>query len=158
MPSSQSTQYTRKKTFISHSAQDSQFVIRLAAVLKQYRIPYWYSAQHIRGAQEWHDEIGRALDECNWFLVVLTPAAVRSLWVKRELFFALNEQRYHEHIVPLLLKPCQFRDLSWTLRQFEFVDFTDDFELACRQLLRIWGLKYKDAVNTLARQPKKRGG
>jgi hypothetical protein len=61
----------------------------------------------------------------------LTPTAVRSIWVKRELFFALNEQRYHERIVPLLRRNCEHRKLSWTLKQFEFVDFTRDFNAGC---------------------------
>lgn len=139
MPSSRRT----KRIFISHSAQDRTFVLRLIRVLERHRVPYWYSAEQIRGAQEWHDEIGRALDECDWFLVVLTAEAVRSLWVKRELFFALNEKRYHRRIIPLLRRPCRYRDLSWTLRQFEFVDFTGDFEVACQHLLRIWGIEYE---------------
>jgi hypothetical protein len=112
-------------------------------VLERHRVRYWYSAQHIRGAQEWHDAIGRALHVCNWFLVVLTPASLRSLWVKRELAFALRQRRYNERIIPVLLKRCQFHDLSWTLGQFELVDFTGDFETACRELLRIWGIEYE---------------
>lgn len=140
MPSPRPAQ---KKIFISHSARDRSFVLRLTRILEQHRIPYWYSAQHIRGAQEWHDAIGRALNQCNWFLVVLTPAAVRSLWVKRELSFALRQRRYNERIVPVLLKQCHFHDLSWTLAEFEFVDFASDFETGCQQLLRVWGVRYQ---------------
>jgi len=62
MPNSRRTQ---KKIFISHAAADRAFVIRLTKALQRHDLPYWYSAQHIRGAQEWHDEIGRALNECN---------------------------------------------------------------------------------------------
>jgi len=140
MPSSRSTQ---RKVFLSHSDKDRAFVLRLARVLEQHRVRYWYSARHIRGAEEWHDAIGRALDECNWFLVVLTPASVRSLWVKRELSFALRQRRYHERIIPLLLKRCEAFDLSWTLDEFEFVDFTKEFAAGCRQLLRIWKIEYR---------------
>jgi hypothetical protein len=153
MPSSRRS---NKKIFISHSGRDRSFVLHLRRVLEQHRIPYWYSAEHIRGAQQWHDEIGRALDECNWFLVVLTPAAVRSLWVKRELFFALSETRYDGRIIPLLRKPSQYRTLSWTLGQFEFVDFTGDFAAACQQLLRIWGIKYQPEEASGRSRPKKK--
>lgn len=41
------------------------------------------SKEHIGGAQEWHDEIGAALDRCDWFPVVLSPQSVASRWVKR---------------------------------------------------------------------------
>lgn len=131
---------TRPKVFISHCAQDRAFVRRLTRVFDEHRIPYWYSGEHIRGAQEWHDEIGRGLKSCNWFLVVLTPAAVRSTWVKRELSFALRQRRYNDKIIPVLLKRCRFHDLSWTLGELEFVDFTGHFGDGCARLLRIWDI------------------
>lgn len=144
----------KKKVFISHSSRDGRFVARLARVLDQQKISYWYSAAHIIGATQWHDEIGNALAQCNWFLVVLTPDAVCSEWVKRELVFALNEGRYRKRIIPLLCKPCKYSRLSWALPGFELVDFTSDFEGGCRQLLRIWALEYKPA--SIASRPKKR--
>ena len=137
----------KNKVFLSHSAKDRKFVVRLAGVLEHSGMPYWYSASHILGAKQWHDEIGRALARCNWFLVVLTPDSVRSLWVKRELLFALNEERYHERIIPLLYKKCNPSQLSWTLPEYEFVDFTDDFEAGCRQLSRIWKIEIKPKSN-----------
>jgi len=146
----------RIKIFISHSAQDRRFVLRLAGALKGYHLSHWYSAEHIRGAEEWHDAIGCALKACNWFLLVLTPAAVRSLWVKRELSFALRQRRYNERIIPLLLQRCQHGDLSWTLDQFEFVDFTGEFEAGCRQLLRIWGIRYQAERSSATTKLKKK--
>ena len=154
MPTSSSAQ---RKVFISHSAANRSFVLRLTHVLERHRIiRYWYSARHIRGAQEWHDAIGRGLDECNWFLLVLTPAAVNSLWVKRELAFALRQRRYNERIIPLLLKNCEFQNLSWTLDEFEFIDFTSDFASGCRQLLRIWQIKYKPERPSAPSAPQKK--
>lgn len=137
------TKPSRKEVFLSHSSKDRDFVVRLARVLKVHKIRYWFSASHISGAKQWHDEIGRALERCDWFLVVLTPNAVRSQWVKRELLFALNEARYNERIIPLLLRPCQYSRLSWTLPEFQFIDFSGGFDLGCRQLLRIWKIEYK---------------
>lgn len=133
----------KREVFLSHSSTDRRFVARLAGVLKRHKIKYWYSAAHIVGAKQWHDEIGRALARCNWFLVVLSPNSVRSEWVKRELLFALNESRYQERIVPVMRKPCKYRKLSWTLPGFQIVDFTEDFETGCRNLVKVWRLKYK---------------
>ncbi len=128
-----------KEVFLSHSTRDRSFVARLTKVFKQNGVRYWYSAAHIKGAKQWHDEIGKALRRCDWFVVVLTPHSVKSAWVKRELLYALNENRYHERIIPLLRKPCRHSELSWTLAEYQFVDFTSDFDAGCRQLLRIWG-------------------
>ena len=132
----------QREVFLSHSHKDRNFVARLARMLKSHRVRYWYSAAHIAGAKQWHDEIGRALARCEWFLVILTPDSVRSQWVKRELLFALNEGRYNERIIPLLRKPCEYSRLSWTLPEFQIVDFTGNFDVGCRQLLRLWGIAH----------------
>ena len=134
---------TGRKVFLSHSNKDRAFVSKLAKILKHHGVSYWYSGTDIVGAQQWHDEIGRALGTCNWFLLVLTPDSVCSEWVKRELFYALDQQRYRNRIIPLLRKRCNPKKLSWTLNSFERVDFTGDFAAACQQLLRIWKIKFK---------------
>jgi hypothetical protein len=132
-----------KEVFLSHAAKDREFVECLASTLKRHGISYWYSATHITGAKKWHDAIGRALGRCDWFLIVLTPNSVRSSWVKRELLFALNEVRYNERIIPVLAKRCDFAHLSWTLPEIQFVDFRKSFEQGCRQLMKIWKVKYR---------------
>ena len=152
MPRSRASE---REVFLSHSSRDRAFVVRLARVLKQHNIRYWYSAAHIAGGQQWHDEIGEALARCDWFLVILTPDAVRSVWVKRELLFALNESRYNERIIPLLRKPCDYARLSWALPEFQLVDFTGDFGTGCRRLLRIWGVNYSTPTGKPRRKTKK---
>jgi len=133
---------SKREIFLSHSSRDRAFVVRLARVLKQHNIRYWYSATHIAGGQQWHDEIGEALARCDWFIVVLTPNAVRSVWVKRELVFALSQDRYNGRIIPILRKPCDYPRLSWALPEFQLIDFTGNFEIGCRQLLRVWNVNY----------------
>jgi TIR domain len=127
--------------FFSHSSHDREFAEQLRQVLDRHHVPYWYSPRHLVGAQQWHDEIGKALDRCDWFAVILSPAAVGSTWVKRELLAALEDTRYDGKIVPILYQPCDLKKLSWTLSGFQRVDFTrQSFEEGCRELLRIWNL------------------
>jgi len=79
--------------------------------------------------------------------------------VKHELLFALNESRYNQRIIPLLLKHCKHSDLSWTLSEFQFVDFRGNFEAGCRQLLRVWGIQYEPAPEkSRRRKMAKQGG
>lgn len=131
-----------QEIFLSHSAEDRSFVDKLADVVRFHGIPVWYSRTNLLGAQQWHDEIGSALERCDWFIVALSPNAVQSMWVKRELLFALQENRFENRIIPLLYQPCDYKKLSWTLPSFQQVDFTQSFEQGCRDLLRIWGLGY----------------
>lgn len=129
--------------FISHTSHDQPFVTSLVDALQRHGLPVWYSRTNILGAQQWHDEIGEALKRCDWFAVVLSPNSVKSIWVKREVLFALNDERYAERIVPVLYQPCDHSQLSWVLSFSQFVDFTQSFDDGCRALLRMWGIGYQ---------------
>ena len=76
---------------------------------------------------------------------VLSPHAVESKWVKRELLYSLQQDRFDGRIVPLLYRCCSHDDLSWTLSQMQMVEFTSSFDDGCRDLLRIWGVGYARA-------------
>lgn len=131
------------EVFLSHSSLDREFANQVAALLHRHGIPFWHSQRNIVGAQQWHDEIGAALRRCDWLAVLLSPNAVNSIWVKREVLFALNEQRYAEKIVPVLYQPCDRDQLSWTLSALQIIDFSGDFEQGCRALLQVWGVGYR---------------
>jgi hypothetical protein len=132
-----------REVFLSHAHRDRVFAARLAETLQRQAVPVWYSPIRLQGAQQWHDEIGKALGRCDWFVLVLSPAAVRSEWVKRELFYALQKRRYRQRIVPLLYKACKYERLSWTLGSIQRIDFSRDFDGACRDLLRVRGIGYE---------------
>lgn len=132
-----------REVFLSHASKDRRFASRIAAVLREHGVPVWYSETNLLGAQQWHDEIGAALARCDWFLVILSPHATRSKWVKRELFYALRSPRYEDHILPVRYRDCEADRLSWTLDDSQAVDFTGDFDTGLRALLRTWGLGLK---------------
>lgn len=129
--------------FLSHSSLDRQFATSIAEDMRRHGVPVWYSHTNIIGAQQWHDEIGAALQRCDWFAVILSPNSVESMWVKRELVFGLKQDRFENKIVPILYKPCELNLLSWTLSSFQIVDFTRGYARGVTSLLRIWGLGYR---------------
>lgn len=130
-----------REVFLSHSNRDKAFARKLCSAFGQHRIGFWFAPYQVVGSQRWHDEIGQALKRCDWFLLVLSPASVASKWVKHELLFALSEDRYEDRIVPVLYKSCRFKRLSWTLSQFQYVDFRKSFEAGHRDLCRVWGIR-----------------
>ena len=131
------------EVFVSHSSKNADFISRLNCVLTDHKVKSFVSKANIRGAQQWHDEIGIALKRCDWFVLVLSPQSVRSRWVKHELIYALQASRYRERIIPVLYRQCDTDALSWTLSSIEWIDFRGDFDEACKQLLQIWQLRYK---------------
>jgi hypothetical protein len=126
--------------FLSHSSEDREVADRLARVLRSHGVPVFYSPHAIVAAQDWQDQIGRALSRCDWFIVLLSPAAAESMWVKREVRFALTQRHFEQRIVSLHYQACDIQKVSWVLGQYQTVDFTQDFATGCRQLLRVWGL------------------
>jgi len=131
------------EVFISHSDRDRQFVSDVVDILRRHGIPIWYSRTNLIGSQQWHDEIGAALRRCDWFVIILSPNSLESIWVKRELYFALRQKRFDNKIIPLLYQPCDYEQFSWTLSGYQIVDFTHSFEDGCRDLLRVWSVGYK---------------
>jgi hypothetical protein len=131
------------EVFLSHSSLDRQFAGDLSAVIGRHGVPVWYSQTNILGAQQWQDEIGAALQRCDWFAVVLSPQSADSMWVKRELSYALRQNRFENRIIPVVYQQSDFERLSWTLSLFQMVDFTQNLEQGYRDLLRMWGLGYQ---------------
>ena len=125
----------KHELFLSHAAPNRKFVERLARALDARGLRYFYSKRHIAGARQWHDELGVALARCNWFVLVLSKACVKSIWVKRELLYALESPQYRDPIVPLLFERCAASTLSWTLSSFQHVDFTHGFDAGFEALV-----------------------
>jgi hypothetical protein len=136
---------TLREVFISHSDADRPVTDLLSAELTRHGIAHWLSRRELVGAQQWHDEIGAALGRCDWFALLLSDASTHSMWVKRELLFALGERRYEGRIVPILLDDCDPLRLSWTLEQVQRIDFREGWEGGMRALLRVWGKGYNPA-------------
>src|SRR5262245_45345777 len=131
------------EVFLSHSSLDHEFANKIVDVLRRHGVPVWHGPSSIRGSQYWHDEIGEALERCDWFVILLSPNSLKSMWVRRELLFALAEERYDKTLVPVLVHAGNYQKLSWTFRSHQLVDFTEDFKKGCRALLRIWGIGYQ---------------
>lgn len=114
----------------------------VAETLRNHGIPVWFSPTNIITAQQWQEEIGKALRRCDWFLVLLSNDSINSKWVKLELVYALNHSQYDNHIIPVAIEPCEYEELSWTLGSFQMVDMTNNKEEAFYQILRSWGLGF----------------
>jgi len=131
-----------KEVFLSHSSHNLPMAISVANTLRDHGVPVWFSPTNIMTAEQWHDEIGKALRRCDWFMVLLSNAAINSIWVKRELLYVLSHNQYDNHIMPVIIENCEYEDLSWTLGIFQMVDMTNDRENAFTQILRSWGLGF----------------
>src|SRR5579863_9548913 len=78
--------------FVSHSHQDSVFCHGVVAALRGAQADVWYDEQNL-GAGKLLDVIDRELRVRSVFVVILSPAALASPWVKDECSWAYNLAR-----------------------------------------------------------------
>src|SRR5262245_57832432 len=81
------------KLFISHSSQDDAFVRDLRATLADHGEDGWIDSRERRGRDPLCLEIQKAIDDASAYAVVISPDALQSKWVGRELRRALDVQK-----------------------------------------------------------------
>jgi outer membrane protein OmpA-like peptidoglycan-associated protein len=139
--------------FISHAAKDRSFVEReLIPLLRQHRIEIWYATQDISSAAEWESAIRNGLERCDWLLLVLSPDAIASRWVKAEANWALSHRE--GRVIPLLHRNCTPEQLDLRLRLIQYIDYRQDRHLARARLIALWpagtprGVIHDPRINT----------
>jgi len=98
-----------KDIFISYSRRDQEFVTRLARDLHAQVAGVWFDQSTIQTGQKWHDEIMDGIRECKAFILVLSPDAVESKYVREEVNKALE---LGKTIFPILYRPGKWT--KWT--------------------------------------------
>ena len=133
--------------FISYSRQDSAFAKRMARDLRDAGLEVWIDSSEIAIGTEWQQEIFRALGASDFVVVCLTPEAVKSEGVRREILLARGR---FLTVIPLLVKKqgetatgteatmdllLKYEDTRWLLN-IQMVDFEEfGYEQAFRLLL-----------------------
>ena len=138
------------RIFISHSHLDNNFGVELAQDLRRVlgeESAVWYdNSGGLHGGDSWWDKIVTELAAREVFIVVLSPDAMKSKWVRREMDTALNEDK---KIVPLLWRACEVRADFKTIQTISFIP-PRTRESAFNELLTTLGLStYVESQQTL---------
>lgn len=105
--------------FISYARKDTRQTDRLQRSLLQRELEVWVDRSRLIGGQAWPAGLQHAIESCDLMLVLLSPRAMASEYVRREYLYALS---LGKPIIPVLLEsvpafPAELRDVQW-------VDFT----------------------------------
>lgn len=82
-----------EKLFISHSSEDDGFVREMRLALADHGQTGWIDSRELRGGDPLWTEIVRAIEEASAYAVVVSPEALQSKWVSKELRHALEVQK-----------------------------------------------------------------
>src|SRR5690348_15001974 len=109
------------RIFVSHSHLDNNFVTKLAQNLRRVlsdETAVWYDVLGLHGGETWWDKILEELTARDVFMLVLSPDAMSSRWVRLEINTALNEGKF---ILPLLYRDCTIRADLKTIQTISFL-------------------------------------
>jgi len=122
-----------RQVFLSHATADATFAHRLAGDLRAEGWGVWIAPESIRPGEKWVEAISRGLETSGVFVVVLTPAAVGSRWVRTETNAALAlEHRDLLCLLPLDVAACDV-PLLWS--GYQFTSFRRSYEAGLADLL-----------------------
>jgi hypothetical protein len=122
------------RVFVSHSTSDRSWVEKeVIAFLEREGILTWYSTSAISTASQWEREILRGLESCDWFMLVVSPRAAKSEWVKDELFWAIDHRP--TRIVPVIMERCDLYKFHIRLPRIQHADFTVDAKAAKQRII-----------------------
>ncbi|MGA9998351.1 MAG: toll/interleukin-1 receptor domain-containing protein, partial [Pyrinomonadaceae bacterium] len=139
------------KVFISHTTQDERdFALAhyLAEGLRERGAQVWVAPDNIPAGAQWEQEIIKSiLEECTYFLVILSAASIASEWVLKEI--ELAKQRYNQNhafcILPLRvghIKEFPSRDFTSQFQELKYhqdrLDQLDEVAAALDLSLAIW--------------------
>ncbi len=109
------------KLFISHSTADDNYVDELRKALELHGQDGWIDSRELRGGDLLWPAVQEAIEEASAYAVVISPAALESNWVGRELRHALKVQRERGRdeypIIPLLLNGAKLGVLERTFEE-----------------------------------------
>ena len=121
------TSQPKHRIFISHSHIDNEFGTRLAQDLNRVigdESAVWYDVLGgLHGGDAWWEKILEELTARNVFIVVLSPEAEQSKWVRDEINLAWKQKNSREgkQIIPLLYRECSVRADLDTLQVISFL-------------------------------------
>ena len=122
--------------FISYSRKDISFVRKLAGDLETAGYDVWWDVSDLRGGDDWLRLIPAAIESSDHFIVVLSPNAITSDWVKREYTQALS---LHKKVIPIMLTRSS---VPFALNTLNYIDFTSgDYATNLKSLLDTLGYK-----------------
>lgn len=131
------------RIFVSHSHTDDEFGLRLVADLggRLGDDAVWYdSSGGLHGGDEWWNRIVAELTARNTFIVIFSPDAVDSAWVRDEINIAWTlRNRLGTRIIPVLWRPCDLR-ADWLLLQSVSFEAPRAYEDALQELLSVLGI------------------
>jgi TIR domain len=112
------------KVFISHADQDEALASKIVSSLEDAGLEVWYDRREVLPGDNWADRIAHGLRETNAMVVLVTPTALKSLHMQRDVDYALTQKRYKGRLIPVLAgdsRKFQGSSIPWIFKHLPIV-------------------------------------
>jgi hypothetical protein len=119
------------KIYISHATEDREAAERLARELGEAGHEAGLPESDVLPGDNWAEAVGRALADSEAMVVLLTPEALRSRWVRSEITYALGNERFEGRLFPVAISSAERlpeEEVPWILRSFRWLSIDPGHE------------------------------
>jgi hypothetical protein len=110
------------KVFISHSHGNRPLVRQVVKTLKQAGLDVWDDEYDTYPSDNWAKETGEALEQSDAMVVLVTPDALDSVIVHRDISFALSNIQFEYRVFPVLVgveRSLAIKKFGWIMRHID---------------------------------------
>lgn len=120
--------------FISYSRHDTQIIDRLVRELEAAAVEVWIDREDIPGGAKWRRQIVDAIEDADAVLVALSPNAVESDNVRKELDIAEEAKK---PVIPVEIRRVDIpKDMVYQLVGLQRIDLATSFDVGVKRLIQ----------------------
>lgn len=122
-----------RRAFVSHTYDDRSKAEELATALRACGVESWLDKWEIQPGDSLIQKIfEEGLRDCGVFLVLLSPASIKSSWVREELDVAMIRRiEGATRVIPVVLEPCE---VPIALRSLQWLDTRDGLDDVAKRI------------------------
>jgi len=142
--------------FLSYSRKDIEVMHKVRDYLRSKDITVWTDERLTPGTPNWQVSIENAIRECKGLVILLSPSAANSKWVREEQVFASNLEK---PVFALLVKGDKTNAVPFGFGATQWINIKTDFEEGMKSLVaefdrRGWVEKAQSPL--IEKKPKKK--
>ncbi len=126
----------KPKVFLSYANSDKEFADRLSSQLRKVESSLFLDLVNLPHGKQILSGMRSQISSADILVLLLSPNALESEWVQRELEYAVSKELRQRSItvVPLMVRPSRLPEYlsAWTI-----IDATRDFETAVGKLAKL---------------------
>jgi TIR domain len=107
------------RIFLSYAHPDKELAKKLGSRLEEQGFEVWDPARDVLPGDNIALKVGDALETSDAVVAILSPASMKSEWVKREIQFALGDPKKEGRLFPVLARGTMGTiGFPWVLTRF----------------------------------------